>query len=124
MSIAFVMYSENPTWVKAITTHVQGAIDQVESFSKKNPLLLCCVATGMLSQFGTILEAIDQKIGEIGVVRIAQFVSDIVEVLCRLLNIDLTQDMDKLVGIAQSVEGVIKAVSSALRHLFGSSMIL
>lgn len=121
MSIAFVLFQENPGSMKAITENVNKAIDQVQGFSGRGCLAITCCGVAILSKFNTILGVIDQKLEELGVVKVAEFISKIIEVFCRFFKID-SIDLEKITVISESIQDIIENVSGAFRKIFGSSL--
>jgi hypothetical protein len=123
MAIAFVVLHEHPETVKSITVHVETAIKQIEIFDGKGGKsclsLLCCIPC-ILSRFGQILGLIDQKVGKLGVVKIAEFLSSIMEIFCKLTNIHVS--MDLIVGVAHSIHDLVNTMAGALRPLFSKKI--
>ena len=52
----------------------------------------------MLSHFNTILGSIDKILGDLGIVKVAEFIANIIEVFCKFFNIDI-RDTNKIKGI-------------------------
>ncbi len=123
MAIAFVVFNEHSETMKAITDHVQTAIKQIEIFDGKGGKscvsLLCCIPC-VLSRFGQILAVIDQKIGELGVVQIAEFLSSIMEIFCKLTKIHVSVDL--IMGVASSIRELVNTMAGALRPLFAQKL--
>lgn len=91
MSIAFVVFHDHPQTVKAITDQVNKAIGEIQNFGTKGCLAITFCGLAILSQFNNILGIIDQKLGELGIVKVAEFVAYIIEVIisfggCFLMN--------------------------------------
>ena len=81
MSIAFVVFHDHPQTVKAITEQVNKAIGKIQDFGTQGCLTVVICGFAILSQFNNILAIIDQKLGELGIVKVAEFVAQIIEVL-------------------------------------------
>ncbi len=98
MAISFVLFEEYPGVMGSISDLVEKAIKKLENPGAKGCCFLAvvgCGAVAALSQFGVILSAIDQKIGELGIVKVAEFVAQIVEVFCKFFHINLS-DTNKI----------------------------
>lgn len=121
MSISFVMLEEKPDCMKAITENVGQAIDQVQGYGTQGCLTMTFCGVAILSRFNSILGAIDQKLGELGIVKIAEFFSQILEVFCRFFNIDI-QDTQKIAALSESLQDMVKSVSMTLKSIFGDSI--
>jgi hypothetical protein len=123
MSISFVLFQEHPDTMKAITEQVDTAVKTVTDGlnPSSNPvnwlMLLCCA--GLLDPYGKILAAVDAKIGELGLAKVAEFITDILEVFCRFFNIDLA-DMANVTKVSESIQNIIRSVSAAMQPIFGN----
>lgn len=115
------MFQENPDCLKAITENVNKAIDQVQGYSGRGCLAVTFCGIAILSKFNSILGVIDQKLGELGVVKVAEFISQIIEVFCRFFNID-ARDLEKVALLAESIQDIIENVSSFLKKIFGNNI--
>ena len=81
MSIAFVMFHEHPDTLKSITDQVQKAIGEVQNFGHNGCISVACFGAAILSRFNSILGVIDDLIGKFGIVKVAQFIAGIIEVI-------------------------------------------
>lgn len=86
MSIAFVMFHEHPDVMKSISDQVNKAIGEIQNFGTNGCIAVACFSTAILSRFNTILGTMDELIGKFGLVHVAQFVADIIEVLNVLIG--------------------------------------
>lgn len=121
MSIAFVVFDEHPDVMRAITEQVTKAISEIQGFNMNGCCAMALCGLAILSRFNTILGILDQKLGELGLVRVAEFITNIIEVFCRFFHIDL-RDTEKIASISESIQDMSKAISSALRAIFGDSI--
>jgi hypothetical protein len=123
MAIAFVVLHEHPDAMKSINDHIETAIKEIEMLDAKggkNSLSLLCCLPCILSRFGKILALIDQNIGELGVVKIAEFLSNIIEIFCKLTNIHVS--MDLIIGVAHGIHDLVNTMAGALRPLFSKKI--
>ncbi|CAF0765942.1 unnamed protein product [Brachionus calyciflorus] len=121
MSIAFVVFQDHPESMKAITDNVTKAIDHVQGYGTQGCCAIAFCGVAILSKFNSILGAIDQKLGELGVVKVADFVTQIIEIFCRFFNIDI-RDTEKIQAISESIQDMVKSVSGVLKKIFGDSI--
>ena len=75
----------------------------------------------ILSRFNSILGSIDELLGKLGVVKVAEFIAQIIEVFCRFFNIDI-RDTQKIAAISDSIQDMVGGVQSALSAVFGDSI--
>lgn len=121
MSIAFVVFEEHPDVLGSISDIVTKAIKKIENNKTTSCFAFALCGAAILSQFDAILASIDNKVGELGLVKIAEFVSDIIEVFCNFFHIDLN-DTNKIESLSKSIETKVNTISSALRTVFGDSI--
>lgn len=121
MSISFVLFEEHPQILNSLTEIVNKAIEKIDGYKTAGCLTITFCGISFLSRFNSILGEVDQKLGELGVVKIASFVADVIEVFCRFFNIDLT-DANKIATLSESLQEMIKSISTVLRSLFGDSI--
>lgn len=81
MSIAFVLFHEHPETMQAITEQVKKAIGEVGTYGTAGCLTVTFCGIAILSRFNSVLRIVDQKLGELGIVRVAEFFAHIVEVI-------------------------------------------
>ena len=75
----------------------------------------------ILSRFNSILGAIDKILGDLGIVKVAEFIAQIIEVFCRFFNIDI-RDTQKITAISESIQQMVGSVHGALAAVFGDSI--
>jgi hypothetical protein len=121
MSVAFVLFEEHPDVLGSISDIVQKAIKKIENNKTTSCFAIAICGAAVLSQFDTILASIDNKVGELGLIKIAEFVSEIVEVFCNFFHIDLN-DTNKIETLSRSIEAKVNTISSTLRTVFGDSI--
>ncbi len=97
MSLAFVIFQEKPNVLNNINEQIQKAQNLIQSISKRNYLLNAKIFDSYLFyEFDEILASIDNSIGQFNLDRIVDFVLNIIEVLCKYVQVDLKQ-MDKFI---------------------------
>ena len=73
----------------------------------------------MMSRFNEILTEIDKILGDIGIVKIVQFVVSVIEVFCKFFNLNIF-DSNTLGTISKSVQDMIGGVGGAFASVFGN----
>jgi hypothetical protein len=121
MSICFVVFNEHPNILKSITDQVTKATQELEGFNSHNCIALACCGVAILSRMNKILAVVDEKLGELGIVKIAEFFSYILEVFCNFFNVDLS-DTKKLSNIAETIQDMVQNITNALRAVVGDSI--
>jgi hypothetical protein len=121
MSISFVLFEEHPQILNSISEIVNKSIEQIDGYKTAGCFTIAFCGISFLSRFNSLLGQVDEKLGELGVVKIASFTADIIEVFCRFFNIDLT-DANKIATLSESLQEMVKSISSVLRSLFGDSI--
>ena len=127
MSVGFVIFQEHPNAMNQITKEINNAINEVEKYDKEKMIhlvinLICCGNISLLAgKFGGILTALDRKIDEFNLVRVAEFITNIAEVFCKLISVDL-QDMSKIIVISESIQDMIRSITSKLSSVFGNHL--
>jgi hypothetical protein len=97
MSLAFVIFQEKPNIINNISEQIKKVQNVIESISKRNFLLNARIFDSYLfHELDEILSSIDNSIGQFNLVRIEEFVLNIIEVLCKYIQVDLKQ-MDKFI---------------------------
>jgi hypothetical protein len=118
MSIGFVLFQDHPNVMKSITDQINKVIKKLDFFEGKGCLAIVCCAPCLICRFGSILRIIDQKIGELGIPRVAEFISSIIEIFCRFFNRKF--NFDDLIKVSESIQSMIKAIGTAIKPIFGS----
>lgn len=73
----------------------------------------------MLSRFNQILTEIDRILGELGIVKVVQFVISVIEVFCKFFDFNLL-DSNKISVISKTIQDMIGGVSNAFSAVFGN----
>lgn len=124
MSLAFVLFEENPHILNSLNDLVQKAFSKLQK-NRSNKcltgLVICAGAATIAAQFDSILASFDSKLGELGLVKIAEFVADIVEIFCQLFHIDVT-DTNKIENLSKSIQEKISFLSGSLKFVFGETL--
>jgi len=121
MSISFVVFKEHPGTLSAINEQLQAAQSKIQGHGSTGCIALACFGAAILSQFNRILRIIDEKLGEMGLVRVAEFVAYIIEVFCKFFNIDI-RDFNNLEDISNSIQTIVENVTSPLKKVFGDDI--
>lgn len=80
MSIAFVVFHDHPDAMKLITDQINKAIGEIRNFGTQGCIAITCFAGAILSRFNSILGTMDELIGRFGIVQVAEFIANIIEV--------------------------------------------
>lgn len=121
ISIAFVVLKDHPDTMKAITSKINEAIDQINGNNTGKCCAFACFAAALLSQFNKILRIIDEKIGQLGIVGIAEFFMKIIEVFCKFFNID-ANIFESIVSLGESLVRTLGSLSGSVGALFGNGI--
>jgi hypothetical protein len=73
----------------------------------------------MLSRFNEILAEIDRILGDLGIVKIVEFVVKVIEFFCKFFDLSIF-DSNKLGMISNSVQDMIGGVQGAFTSVFGN----
>ncbi|UJR30238.1 hypothetical protein I4U23_017776 [Adineta vaga] len=117
--LACVIFAEHPEILRVIENQLNEAREALTEHGNLGIIGLLCCGTGMLlGRFNTILGVIDEKLGELGIGRILDFLGQIIDVFCKFFHIDMSNIMD-LQKIAETVRALIDQVGQQLSSLFG-----
>jgi hypothetical protein len=64
---------------------------------------------------------VDDKLGEMGITKMAEYFVGLIEVFCKLIHVDL-KDTEKLKALSESIQDMAKSISTLLRATFGDSI--
>lgn len=99
ISLAFVIFQEKPNILNSINEQIKKAQNLIQSLTKRNFLLNAKIFDSYLFyEFDELLGLIDNNIGQFNLERVVDFVLNIIEVLCKYVQVDLKQ-MDKFILI-------------------------
>jgi hypothetical protein len=121
MAVSFVAFQEHPETLSAVNEQLTKAVSEIEGFNTQGCLAITLCSAAILSRYNSILGIIDCKIGDMGVVKVAEFVANIIEVFCRFFNIN-PQDFQSITAISESIQEIINKISGALRTIFGDDI--
>ncbi|CAF1098298.1 unnamed protein product [Rotaria sordida] len=117
--LACVIFAEHPHILKVIENQLNEARETITEHGNMGIIgLLCCGSGMLLARFNTFLRIIDEKLGELGVGRILDFLGQIIDVFCKFFHIDMANIKD-LQNIAETVRSLIDQVGQQLSSLFG-----
>ncbi len=95
-------------WFRPVT-------DKGERIGEKNHLIYIYL---FFFKFNTFLRIIDEKLGELGVGRVLDFLGQLIDVFCKFFHIDMA-NINDLQKIAETVRALIDQVGQQLSSLFG-----
>ena len=121
MAISFVVFQDHPNTLNVINEQLNKAISEIQGFNTNGCCAIALCAAAILSRYNTILGVIDRALGELGIVKVAEFIAHIIEVFCKFFNIN-PADFDNITAIAESIEEIINKISSSLRSIFGDDI--
>ena len=121
IAIAFVALKEHPDTMNAITSKINEAIDQMDGHKSHGCLTVACFGASLLSQYNKILRVIDEKIGQLGILGVAEFFVNLIEVFCRFFNIDVN-DLQNITAIGETISQMISGISATFGSIFGNSI--
>ncbi|CAF2471886.1 unnamed protein product [Rotaria sp. Silwood2] len=117
--LACVLFAEHPHILNVIENQLNEAREAIAEHGSLGVIgLLCCGSGMLLARFNTFLRIIDEKLGELGVGRILDFLGQLIDVFCKFFNIDMANIKD-LQNIAETVRALIDQVGQQLSSLFG-----
>ncbi|CAM4739720.1 unnamed protein product [Rotaria magnacalcarata] len=117
--LACVIFAEHPHILSAIENQLNEAIEAITQHGSMGVIgLLCCGSGMLLGRFNTFLRAIDEKLGELGVGRVLDFLGQLIDVFCKFFKIDMA-NINDLQNIAQTVRALIDQVGQQFSSLFG-----
>ncbi|CAF0882962.1 unnamed protein product [Adineta steineri] len=117
--LACVIFAEHPEILKVIENQLNEAREALTEHGGMGIIgLLCCGANMLATRFNAILRVIDEKLGELGIGRVLDFLGQIIDVFCKFFRIDMANIMD-LQSIAETVRSLIDQVGQQLSSLFG-----
>lgn len=120
-SVVFVILNQHPESMKSITEQINKAIEKIEQYAQIGCLSLICCGAAILSQFNRIIGIVDEKLGEMGITKIGEYFFSLIEVFCKLTHVDL-KDTEKLKALSESIQDMVKSISTLLRSTFGDSI--
>ena len=121
MSIAFVVLQDHPDTLKSLTGKIKDAIGHIEGYNSNGCVAMACFGAAILSRFNKILGAVDEKLGQLGIISIAEFFMNILEVFCKFFNID-TADFQSFTQIGETITQMIGGLTSSFYSIFGDSI--
>ncbi|CAF1133901.1 unnamed protein product [Adineta ricciae] len=117
--LACVVFAEHPEILRVIENQLNEAREAITEHGNLGFIgLLCCGSGMLLGRFNTILRVIDEKLGELGIGRVLDFLGQIIDVFCKFFNVDMSNIMD-LQNIAETVRELIEKVGQQLSSIFG-----
>ncbi|CAF0772906.1 unnamed protein product [Didymodactylos carnosus] len=117
--LACIMFEEHPDIMKVIENQLQEAREAIEQYRSVGFIgLLCCGSGMILARFNTFLRIIDEKLQDLGIGRLLEFLQQLLDVFCKYFQIDMSNIHD-LQKIAQNVRDLIAQVGQKLSVVFG-----
>lgn len=110
-----------PHTLKRINEQLNDAVEKINGHTELGCFALTFCGAAILSNFNRILGLIDEKIGELGMPKLAEQFLSLIEVFCRFINLDL-RDQARLAALSESVQDMIKGITQVLRSLIGDSV--
>jgi hypothetical protein len=116
LSLAFVIFREYPATMGAISIQLK-TLEAIlsETNMSESP---CCSLAGdnrVEEKIDDAIEYVDKKLAEYGLVSIAEFISDLIEVFCKYVNVDLNSSEEKLTPTFDMCVRTLEAVSKKFK---------
>jgi len=121
MAVAFVVFEDYPETLNAINEQLNKAISEIQGFNTNGCLAIALCSAAILSRYNSILGVIDSALGKLGIVKVAEFVANIIEVFCKFFNVN-PKDFDNISAIAESIEEIVNKIANGLRSIFGDDI--
>lgn len=118
MSLAFIIFREYPTTMLAISEQLKKLETILADVSTTDP---CCsfllgggggINSKVAASIDDVIETVNKLIGDFGLVSVAEFIADIIEIFCKYVNINVS--MDTFAGSHQLLEQVLERLSRRL----------